>query len=110
MDHGSSVNKSGHSRLWLRCLFRGPQVDNFSSVSNFCNGFLNSSFNSNFFNGFFHNRFDNSLLHSFLYSSRSRSSNRLYCCNMDLVGVNTDRQLPAEDGRVMVRGVHSVVD
>jgi len=24
--------------------------------------------------------------------------------------VNTDRQLPAEDGRVMVRGVHSVVD
>jgi len=88
VDHRSSVNKSGHSRLWLRCLFRGPQVDNFSSVSNFCNGFLNSSFNSNFFDGFFHNRFDNSLLHSFLYSSsrsRCRSSNRLYCCNMDLV-------------------------
>ena len=101
VDHGSSVNKSGHSRLWLGCLFRGPQVDNFSSVSNFCNGFLNSSFNSNFFNGFFHNRFDNSLFDSLLYSS---SWDRL-SCNMD-----TDRQLAAEDCRVMVRGVHCMVD
>jgi len=90
VDHRSSVNERGHSRLyWLRRPLRGPQVDNFSNGSNFFNGFLNSSFNSNFFNGFFHNRFDNSLLHSLLYSSsRSRSSwssNRLYSCNMDLV-------------------------
>ena len=89
VDHGSSVNERGHSRLWLRRPLRSPQVDNFSNCSNFFNGFLNSSFNSNFFNGFFHNRFDNSLLHSLLYSSsRSRSSwssNRLYGCNMDLV-------------------------
>ena len=86
VDHRSSVNESGHCRLWIsRLWLRCPQVDNFSRVGNFFNGFLNSSFNSNFFNGFFHNRFDNSLLHSFLYSSRSRSSNRLYRCNMDLV-------------------------
>ena len=89
VDHRSSVNERGHSRLVLRRSLRSPQVDNFSNGSNFFNGFLNSSFNSNFFNGFFHNRFDNSLLHSLLYSSsRSRSSwssYRLYSCNMDLV-------------------------
>jgi len=102
VDHRSSVNESGHSRLWIgRLWLRCPQVDNFSRVGNFFNGFLNSSFNSNFFNGFFHNRFDNSLFDSLLYSS---SWDRL-SCNMD-----TDRQLAAEDCRVMVRGVHCMVD
>ena len=98
VDHRSSVNESGHSRLWLRC----PQVDNFSRVSSFDNGFLNSSFNSNFFDGFFHNRFDNSLFNRLLYSS---SWDDRLSYNMD-----TDRQLPTEDGRVVVRGVHRVVD
>merc|ERR550532_3790138 len=65
VDHRGSVNDSGHSRLWLR----RPQVDNFSRLSSFDNGFLNSSFNSNFFDGFFHNRFDNSLFDSLLFSS-----------------------------------------
>ena len=98
VDHRGSVNESGHSRLWLR----RPQVDNFSRVSSFDDGFLNSSFNSNFFDGFFHNRFDNSLFDSLLYSS---SWDDRLSYNMD-----TDRQLPAEDGRVVVRGVHRVVD
>ena len=98
VDHRSSVNKSGHSRLWLRC----PQVDNFSRLSSFDNGFLNSSFNSNFFDGFFHNRFDNSLFDRLLYSS---SWDDRLSYNMD-----TDRQLTTEDGRVVVRGVHRVVD
>jgi len=94
VDHRGSMNESGHSRFWLGC----PQVNNFNRVSNFCNGFLNSSFNSNFFNGFFHNRLDNSLFDSLLYSSSwGRSWSRLRC-NMDLVGVNTDRQLATEDG------------
>merc|ERR1712088_401139 len=84
VDHRSRMNKSGHSRLWIRC----PQVDNFNRVSSFCNGFLNNSF-------------DNSPFDSLLYSS---SWDRL-SCNM-----NTDRQLTAKDGRVMVRGVHRVVD
>merc|ERR550532_1516065 len=99
VDHRGSVNKSGHSRLWLRC----PQVDNFSRLSSFDNGFLNSSFNSNFFDGFFHNRFDNSFFDSLLFSSSSWDDRLSY--NMD-----TDRQLTTEDGRVVVRGVHRVVD
>merc|ERR1719266_2154378 len=79
VDHRSSVNESGHCRLWIsRLWLRCPQVDNFSRVGNFFNGFLNSSFSS--------------------------SWDRL-SCNMD-----TDRQLAAEDCRVMVRGVHCMVD
>jgi hypothetical protein len=106
VDHRSSVNKTGQSRLWVsRLRLRCPQVDNFNRVSNLCNDFLNSSFNSNFFNGFFHNRLDNSLFDSLFDSLLYSSSWDRLSYNM-----NTDRQLTAEDGRVVVRGVHRVVD
>jgi len=102
VDHWSSVDESGHNRLLF--LFRCPQVNNFSRVSNFCFN-LFSSFLNYFFNSFFHNRLDNSLFHCLLFrSNRSRG------CSFDLVRVDADRKLSTEDGRVMVGGVHSVVN